>query len=293
MSITEKFTEFCNNIKISKENLNIISDRYHKITRRINLDYWGTDSDANHSLYVGSFGRDTEIFCSDIDMLIQLPYYIYEKYDNYQGNGQSALLQDVKKVIEKTYAHSQLKGDGQIINFPFTDGIDFEILPAFINEDNISFTFANSNNGGSWKQTNPRAEINAINELNKICNGNLKKLCRMVRAWKSYNSVDISGILIDILCYRFLKDWEHRSDSLVYFDWLTRDFFKYLSQIDKNQSEWYIMGSGRKIVDNGYFQYKAKKAYETALEAIEYESKNFEWSANQKWREIYGTKFPQ
>ena len=293
MSITEKFTEFCNNIKISKEDLDSISDRYHRITRRINLDYWGIDSDTNHSLYVGSFGRDTEIFCSDIDMLIQLPYYVYEKYDNYQGNGQSALLQDVKRVIEKTYTHSQLKGDGQIISLPFTDGIDFEILPAFINEDDISFTFANSNDGGSWKLTNPRAEINAVKELNKTCNGNLKKLCRMVRAWKNHNSVDISGILIDILCYRFLKDWEHRADPLVYFDWLTRDFFKYLSQIDKNQSEWYIMGSGRKIIVNGYFQYKAKKAYETALEAIEYENKHFEWSANQKWREIYGTKFPQ
>lgn len=293
MNITEKFTKFCDSIKITKDDLNSITDRYHRITKRINLDYWGIDSDSNHSLYVGSFGRDTEIFCSDIDMLVQLPYSVYEKYNNYQGNGQSALLQDVKRVIEKTYAHSKLKGDGQIISFPFTDGINFEILPAFINDDDISFTFANSNNGGSWKNTNPRAEINAINELNKTCNGNLKKLCRMVRAWKNYNDVDISGILIDILCYRFLKDWEHRADSLVYFDWLTRDFFKYLSEIDKNQSEWYIMGSGRKIVDKGYFQYKAKKAYEASLDAIEYENKKIEWSANQKWREIYGTKFPQ
>ena len=206
MSITEKFTEFCNNIKINKENLDSISDRYHRITKRINLDYWNTDSDTSHSLYVGSFGRDTEIFCSDIDILVQLPYSVYEKYDNYQGNGQSALLQDVKKVIEKTYSHSNLKGDGQIISFPFADGINFEILLAFINDDNTSFTFANSNNGGSWKTTNPRAEINAINDLNKTCNGNLKKLCRMVRAWKNYNDVDISGILIDVLCYKFLKD---------------------------------------------------------------------------------------
>ena len=290
MSIGQKFTRFCDKIKIDKDDLENISDRYHKITKRINIDFWNSNSDVSHSLYVGSFGRDTEIFSSDIDMLVQLPYETYNKYDNYQGNGQSALLQDIKKSIEKTYSHSNLKGDGQIISFPFSDGINFEILPAFLNEDG-SYTFANSNNGGSWKITDPKAEIEAINDLNKICNGNLKKMCRMIRSWKNYNNVDISGILIDNLCYKFLKDWEHRSDSLEYFDWLTRDFFKYLSEIDVNQSVWYVMGSGRKIIDNGYFQYKAKQAYNASLEAIEYEKKDYEWSANEKWREIYGTKF--
>ncbi len=292
MSISQKFTQFCDNIKISKEDLDIISDRYRKITRRINLEYWGTDSNTYHSLYVGSFGRDTEIYSSDIDMLVQLPDSIFDKYNKYQGNGQSALLQNVKNAIEKNYSNSNLKGDGQIISLSFSDGVNFEILPAFSLDDG-SFMFANSNLGGSWKITNPRAEINAINELNNRCKGNLKKLCRMVRAWKNYNNADISGILIDILCYRFLKDWEHREKSLEWFDWLTRDFFKYLSEIDINQSEWYAMGSNRKIVDNGYFQYKAKKAYEASLEAIENEGKKLEWSANQKWREIYGTKFPQ
>lgn len=293
MSINEKFTLFCNNIKMSKEDLDSISDRYHKITRRINLEYWNSDSNNNHSLYVGSFGRDTEILGSDIDMLVQLPYSVYEKYNKYQGNGQSALLQDVKKAIEKTYTHSHLKGDGQIISFPFTDGIDFEILPAFINNDDTSYTFANSNNGGSWKVTNPRAEINAINDLNKICKGNLKKLCRMVRAWKNYNNVNISGILIDILCYRFIKDWKYRAEPLEYFDWLTRDFFKYLSEIDTEKKEWCIMGSGRKINHYGIFQYKAKQAYNVALTAIQYETQHNNYSANQKWREIYGTKFPK
>ena len=32
-------------------------------------------------------------------------------------------------------------------------------------------------------------------------------------------------------------------------------------------------------------------AYNRAVEAIQYESKEYEWSANQKWKEIYGSKF--
>ncbi len=120
-------------------------------------------------MYVGSHGRDTEIFASNIDMLVQLPYTTYEKFNAYTSNGQSALLQEVKKVIEKTYSVTELEADGQIISIPFLDGINFEVLPAFINKDGSSYTFANSNNGGSWKVTDPRAEITAIQSMNNQC----------------------------------------------------------------------------------------------------------------------------
>lgn len=102
-------------------------------------------------------------------MLVQLPYTTYEKFNAYTSNGQSALLQEVKKVIEKTYSVTELEADGQIISIPFLDGINFEVLPAFINKDGSSYTFANSNNGGSWKVTDPRAEITAIQSMNNQC----------------------------------------------------------------------------------------------------------------------------
>ena len=81
MSVNTKFENFCENIRIS-------------------------DSDVNHSLYIGSCGR---IFTSDIDMRVQLPYEVYQKYNNYTGNRQSALLQDVKNIIAKAYSTTHLK----------------------------------------------------------------------------------------------------------------------------------------------------------------------------------------
>lgn len=181
-TVAVAFEQFCKNLRFSNDDLSKISTRYHSITKRINTDYWGTSSDSAHSLYVGSYGRDTEIFTSDIDMLVQLPYSTYEKFDAYTSNGQSALLQEVKKIIEKTYSVTNLKADGQIISIPFSDGINFEVLPAFINKDGSSYTFANSNNGGSWKVTDPRAEIAAIQTMHTQCNSNLKRLCKMARA---------------------------------------------------------------------------------------------------------------
>lgn len=284
------FEKFCKNLRFSDAELSKIRMRYHNITQRINKEYWDSTSDSDHSLYVGSYGRDTEVFSSDIDMLIQLPFSTYQKFNAYFSNGQSALLQEVKKVIEKTYPTTSIKGDGQIISVHFSDGINFEVLPAFLRTDN-TYLFANANLGGSWKITDPKAEINAIRAAHNASNYNLKKLCKMVRAWRDENNVDISGILIDIMCYNFISSWEYKDMSYFYYDWMTRDFMKYLSEQPTTQTKWRVMGSGRYIFHSSKFQAKAKAAYEQAIEAISYEKTN-PILANLKWRGIYGNKFP-
>jgi hypothetical protein len=95
-------------------------------------------------------------------MLFELPVGMYQQYNAHQGNGQSALLPAVKTSIECTYSTTSIKADGQVILVPFKDGITFEVVPAFLNDDNVSYTFPNANDGGSWKTTNPRPEIAAI-----------------------------------------------------------------------------------------------------------------------------------
>jgi hypothetical protein len=52
---------------------------------------------------------------------------------------------------------------------------------------------------------------------------------------------------------------------------MSRDFFKYLSERDRNQSLWKVMGSGRYISRTGYFESKASAAYTLSKEAIEKE----------------------
>ena len=113
----------------------------------------------------------------------------------------------------------------------------------------------------------------------------------MMRAWKYKNDVSISGILIDILAHRFIASWSDRDESFLYYDWMSRDFFKYLSEQNPEQRLWQAMGSGRYIYNNGSFVTKAKAAYNLALTAIEKE-KEYPTKAKSKWREIYGSKFP-
>ena len=94
---------------ISAEQRSLVSQRYKRITRAVNLEFWRNDSESNHSLYVGSYGRGTAIDTSDIDMLVELPKDEYERFDTLNGNGQSRLLQTVKKAILTTYPRSNVR----------------------------------------------------------------------------------------------------------------------------------------------------------------------------------------
>lgn len=292
MGLAEWFSTFCANIQV--QDGGTISTRYKNITRRLNSDYWTTTSDTAHSLYVGSYGRNTAIQgISDLDMIFQLPYSVYEQYDNYSGNGQSALLNAVKTSIEKTYSTTSIRADGQVILVPFNDGITFEVVPAFINKDD-SFTYPDSNNGGRWRTTNPKPEIEAIRARNAVCNGNLILLCRMMRSWKNKWNVPIGGLLIDTLVYQFIESYTYRDKSYLYYDFFCRDFFKWMAEQDENQEYWKAPGSGQYVYGKGLFQYKANRCYNISLEAIAHEtaSPKQEWSAKQKWRDIFGNSFP-
>jgi hypothetical protein len=292
MGLADWFRDFCSAIQV--QDGGTIATRYKNITRRLNADFWDSTSETAHSLYVGSYGRNTAIHgFSDLDMLFRLPYVMYEKYNGYSSNGQSALLQEVKGSIEKTYSRTSIRADGQVIVVPFTDGISFEVVPAFVNKDD-SFTFPDANGGGMWRVTNPKPEIAAIRDRNSDCNGNLVPLCRMMRAWKREWNVPMGGLLVDTLAYQFMGDWEYRDKSYLYCDYLSRDFFLWLSEQDSDKEYWKAPGSGQYVYRKGSFEYKAKRCYNIALAAIEDEtaSPKREAAAKTKWREIFGDKFP-
>lgn len=293
MGLANWFSTFCTNIQVQNEGA--ISTRYKAITRRLNSDFWNTTSDISHSLYVGSYGRNTAIQgFSDLDMIFRLPASIYSQYDQYKGNGQSALLQVVKKSIERTYSTTSIRADGQVILVPFNDGITFEVVPAFLNSHN-SFTYPDANSGGHWRITNPMPEINAMRTRNNNCNYNLIPLCRMMRAWKAKKKVSMGGLLIDTLSYQFISDWRYKYKSYFYYDYMCRDFFRYLADQNEDQTYWLAPGSGQYVYSKGPFRWTAKRCYNISLEAIKHEQSKpkREWSAKQKWREIFGTSFPE
>ncbi|SDJ06638.1 hypothetical protein SAMN05216338_103825 [Bradyrhizobium sp. Rc2d] len=167
----------------------------------------------------------------------------------------------------------------------------FEVLPAFENSSN-GWTYPNANNGGSWKDCNPRAEIAAIDTRSALTNKNLKYLGRMMRVWARHCAVPISGMLIDTLAYQFIENYQYRDKSFLYHDFMARDFFDYLAKQNQNQTVWRAPGSGSHVHRKGVFEHKARSAYLRASEAIQYNDDNHEWSRRQKWRDVFGSLYP-
>ena len=72
---------------ISSDTRLLISARYKRITRAINSEFWNSSSETDHSLYVGSYGRNTAINTSDLDVMVILPEDEYDHFTSLNGNG--------------------------------------------------------------------------------------------------------------------------------------------------------------------------------------------------------------
>ena len=206
---------------ISQEKRSRISTRYKTVTRAINQEFYNSDSEVAHSLYVGSYGRGTAINTSDLDIMVILPEEEYEHSDSRRGNGQSRLLQSVREAIKNAYPSSDIRADGQVVKISFSDDMKFEILPAFENINylgEITYTYPDSNQGGNWLSTNPKAEQNAIKEKNKSSNGLLVDTCRHLRYIRDghFSSYRLSGIVIDSFVYYAICNWRWTSASSSY-----------------------------------------------------------------------------
>lgn len=189
-----------------------IANRYHTVTKAINREFWNSMSETTHSFYVGSYGRNTAINTSDIDILVEIPEYEYNKYSYSKWNGQSRLLQAVKKAIETSYSRSDVRADGQVIKIAFSDGMKFEVLPAFPQtscSDSVLYKYPDTNMGGNWRTTDPKSEQKAMKEKNFLSNGLLCDTCRHIRTIRDnfYSSYHLSGILIDSFVYIAMGKW--------------------------------------------------------------------------------------
>lgn len=197
-----------NGERISYDTRKLVSLRYHTVTKAINNEFWNSTSDTQHSLYVGSYGRNTAIDTSDVDILVELPSNLFDHYNNLSGNSQSRLLQAVRNAILNAYPRSDVRADGQVVKIAFSDGMYFEIVPAFKSWDG-KFKYPDTNTGGSWKSTNPKAEQEAMAQKNKSSNGLLYDTCKHIRSIRDndFSSYHLSGIVIDSFVYEAIGNW--------------------------------------------------------------------------------------
>ena len=280
MQVKDDFNEFISNLQI--DNFDDINTSLEGIAKKLNQKYYDNSTTDNY-LMVGSMGRNTSIKGeSDIDVIYELPDEVFERFDDYESNGQSQLLNEIRDVLKEKYPSTDIKGDGQVVVISFTK-YKIELVPGF-KQDNNSYKYPDTHDSGSWKITKPILEIEEAN--NMINNtSTYRDICQMIREWKANNGVTICGLLIDTLIKDFLDNnpeykWKSKSD---YYE-LLKSVFNYLSDQDENRKQWNAMGSNQ-IIENKNFNFikKGKKAYNKLSNSTDESS---------TLRELFGSRFP-
>jgi hypothetical protein len=286
MSLNSDFKSFCEGLVLDTSDMETTCG---EIAKKLNSYYYDLKNEkSEHMLIVGSVGRKTAVAkTSDLDVIFDLPTSVYSQYNNCSGNGQSALLQEVKEVLQERYPNTDIHGDGQVVIVEFT-AYTVELVPAF-KQPNDKFKYPDTHDGGSWKITDPIAEQNECSTTDALSMGNFNNVCRMVRKWKNNSGVAMGGLLIDTLVYNhFLDNSYYALKSYAdYFDML-KALMEYLKGLDKDQSYWLAVGSNQRVYnkDNGSFIGKAKTAYNN-LDGCDTDDEKYE--ALQK---VFGTDFP-
>ncbi len=289
MGLKNDFETFCSNITLN--NLSEMKTSAGEIAKKLNKHYYGLEQDKTSHLYiVGSVGRQTAIKnSSDLDIIFDLPSEVFNRFDEHEGNGQSDLLQEVKKVLQDRYPNTKMRGDGQVVVIEFSK-YTVELVPGFKQSDN-RFKYPDTNDGGTWKITDPLAEQDECSNCNTKSNGIYFDFCHIIRSWKNTVGFKFGGLLVDTLVYNHFSSKSNYSSS-GYSDYLTilQNLFDYLQGLNKDQKYWFAVGSYQQVSNsgNGKFVSKAKKAYKKISDAIDSGS-----DINDVLRDLLGSEFPK
>lgn len=268
-------------------------DGYRKragVVSCLNRHYHGSTSDTDNSFFIGSWGKNTAVRPPrDVDVYFLLPPAVYQRFQSHFYNKQSSLLQEVKGVLGITYPNTDMRGDGQVVMVKF-DTYSVEVVPAFPLEGG-GYWICDTNNGGSYRRTDPWAELTHIENVDSANAKNLRPLVRMLKVWQAYCSVPVKSFQLELVAADFLAQSPWRLNDFFYFDWLCRDFFAYL--YCRANTYLSVPGTWELVHLGDAWRTRAEAAYHRAVKACDYERENRVVEAGDEWQKIFGTDIPR
>jgi len=273
----EHFELLHDRLKLTPTQQEEVSRKHNGVSKSLYKEFYDGDYNPETRLIIGSHGKHTETRhpIGDIDLIFKIPKADLEKYQAYEGNGPSALLQRARTQIQKTYPNTtEVKSWGKVVLVSFGDGQhDVEVLPCYENEDK-TFTIPNSENGGSWDSFDPRAEMDMVSDSQQET-GLTRRMIKIVKRWRRKNNVSIKSYQIEFFCVSFLSTEYVSSKS---WSQLIEEFFIWLEL----QSADYDESALTRITSVKNRSGKARQ--------LELDEKFDE--ACLEWRKVFGRQFP-
>ena len=279
----EQFKKFNEDIRLTSNQIEDAKTKYNGVCKTLHNKYYESNYDGKTKLLFGSYKTKTNIRplteMQDVDVLFKIPQETFDKFDEYESNGQSALLQEINDVLKETYSTTdKISAWGKVVLVKMADNThNVEVLPALENEDG-TFTIPNSSNGGSWENSDPRKQVSDFQTANNNSNGLTAELGRMMKAWKkntssmTYSSYELLNDIMSFLEKEFTESAEYDD-----YHEVVKNFFDYI--------KWRCSNADRISHIN--------TAYHRAVKAIEYMDDEKPKEASEEWRKIFGNKFPK
>jgi hypothetical protein len=125
---------------------------------------------------------------------------------------------------------------------------------------------------------------------NSDTNGQTRALVKMMKRWQANCSVTIKSFWIELLAISFLNTWEHRGKSKLWYDFMIRDFLKYI--VDRPNTYVFAPGTSESMNIGDTWLSKAKTAYAHAEKACSFEGRDAA-AAGEEWQKIFGKDIPK
>ncbi|MFJ7625373.1 nucleotidyltransferase [Streptomyces sp. NPDC097595] len=289
MSTASRFDKFLSNIKVTNNQRAAALTSVNAIARKLHGHYSNAPYTDASRMVIGSYGKGTAVRPPrDVDVLFFMPIHELARYTGYTRNGQSALLQDIRRLLLQRYSRTEIGGDGQVVVVDFATGHTVEVLPGW-HQRGGGMIVPNTHEGGSWQHVDHNTEIAFVADSDSKTNGNTRSLIQMMKVWQTHCSVPIKSLVLELRSVEFLTEWEHAQSSTTYYDWMVRDFF---AELIKKANSWHMIpGTSEKKQYGDAWLSKAQSAHGRAIKACEYELADRPLSAATEWRKIFGGQY--
>lgn len=239
---------------------------------------------------IGGHGKGTAIRPGrTVDMLYVLPAASRPHGRPQEGAGPRPLIRDLAAVLRARYAAVDVAGEGWIAcagGGAIGDDTAVRVIPCFPCAEG-GFLIAAP--GAGWRHANPLAEAARLRLADRVSANKATHLIVMAKAWRHAHVVAIGGLALELLACEFVGLWTYQRRSLLFYDWMVRDFFFWLGLQGRRALP--VPGAMETVHAGDGWPDDAAAAYTTARRACRLERDNRDDDAREHWVDIFGPAF--
>lgn len=245
-----------------------------------------------HFRLVGGLAKDTAISpIKTVDMLYILPKDLKPDTGS-DAETRHYIAKELSYHTGKAPGKDHLDEQGWLI-VPTGGGhqdheLTLRIMPCFP-LDGGGYELATAPSDSDWRFTHPDAELAGLRQAQQIGGNKVHHLIRMLKCWQRTHNVAIPSIALELLTLDFLNVWTYQRRSLLFYDWMVRDFFFWL----KHQAcrDLVLPGGLQSLYIGDIWVEDAELAHAHADAACRQERASKPKEAMENWQALFGGTF--